>query len=73
MQQWHNKIDPILKDFIQAILILDTADPPRPEDLPIFTNGMPALLLTSQNRKIICRCTERPFRQKDGPNGGMLP
>ena len=51
MQQWHNKIDPILKDFIQAILILDTADPPRPEDLPIFTNGMPALLLTSQKQE----------------------
>ncbi|WP_346316225.1 helix-turn-helix domain-containing protein [Chitinophaga sp. YIM B06452] len=51
MQQWHNKLDPVLKDFIQAILILDSADPPGPEDLPIFTNGMPALLCTSQNNE----------------------
>jgi AraC-like DNA-binding protein len=51
MQQWYNKIDPALKDSIQRILILDSADPPAPEDLPIFTNGMPALLCTSLNKE----------------------
>ncbi|HEY4289207.1 MAG TPA: AraC family transcriptional regulator [Puia sp.] len=38
-----------MKDSIQTILILDSADPPEPEDLPIFTNGMPAFLCTYQN------------------------
>lgn len=51
MRPWYNKIDPVLKDFIQSVLILDSADPPEPEDLPIFTNGMPALLCTSQNNQ----------------------
>lgn len=51
MHPWYNKIDPVLKDFIQSVLILDSADPPEPEDLPIFTNGMPALLCTSQNNQ----------------------
>lgn len=49
MQQWHNKIDSILKDYIQTILVLDYSDPPGPDDLPIFTNGMPALFCTAQN------------------------
>ncbi|WP_142685813.1 helix-turn-helix domain-containing protein [Chitinophaga polysaccharea] len=51
MQQWYSKIDPVLKGFVQTILILDSADPPEPEDLPIFTNGMSALLCTSQNKE----------------------
>ncbi|NLR61073.1 helix-turn-helix transcriptional regulator [Chitinophaga polysaccharea] len=51
MQQWYNKIDPILKDVVQTVLILESADPPGPEDLPIFTNGMSALLCTSQNKE----------------------
>lgn len=50
-QQWFNKIDQVLKDAVQTVLILDSADPPAPEDLPIFTNGMPALLCTSQNKE----------------------
>ncbi len=49
MQQWHNQIDPILKEYVQAILVLDQSDPPGPVDLPIFTNGMPALLCTFYN------------------------
>lgn len=49
MQQWYNKIDSQLKDYVQTILVLDSSDPPAPNDLPIFTNGMPALLCTSQN------------------------
>lgn len=48
MQRWYNAIDLTLKDYVQAILVLDSADPPAPDDLPIFTNGMPALLYTSQ-------------------------
>src|SRR5689334_13275027 len=51
MQQWHNKIDPVLRDYVQTILVLDHSDPPAPDDLPIFTNGMPALLCTSQNNQ----------------------
>ena len=51
MQRWYNKIDPALKASIQTILILDSTDPPEPEDLPIFTNGMPALLCTCQNKE----------------------
>jgi len=51
MQRWYNKIDPALKDAVQTILILDSTDPPGPEDLPIFTNGMPALLCTYQNKE----------------------
>jgi AraC-like DNA-binding protein len=49
MQQWYNKIDPLLKDYVQSILVLDNSCPPAPDDLPVFTNGMPALLCTSQN------------------------
>ena len=49
MQQWYNKIDPRLNDYVQTILVLDNSDPPAPDDLPIFTNGMPALLCTSKN------------------------
>jgi AraC-like DNA-binding protein len=49
MQQWYNRIDPVLKDYVQTILILDHYDPPAPGDLPIFTNGMPALLCTSRD------------------------
>jgi AraC-like DNA-binding protein len=49
MQQWYNKIDPLLKDYVQSILVLDESDPPVPDDLPIVTNGMPAFLCTSQN------------------------
>jgi AraC-like DNA-binding protein len=49
MQQWYNKMDPILKDYLQTILVLDNSDPPAPDDLPIFTNGMPALLCTSHD------------------------
>lgn len=41
-------IEPALKDYVQTILLLDSSDPPAPDDLPIFTNGMPALLCTSQ-------------------------
>ncbi|MGF6851097.1 AraC-like DNA-binding protein [Chitinophaga sp. W3I9] len=51
MQQWYNKIDPVLKDIVQTVLILDRADPPEPDDLPIFTNGMPALLCTTQHKE----------------------
>jgi AraC-like DNA-binding protein len=51
MQKWYNKIDPILKDYVRTILVLDNSDPPAPDDFPIFTNGMPALLCTSQNNK----------------------
>lgn len=51
MQQWYSKIDPVLKDSVQTILILDSADPPQPEDLPIFTNGMSALLCTSRDKE----------------------
>lgn len=51
MQRWYNNIDPALKDAIQSVLILDSADPPGPEDLPIFTNGMPALLCTFLNKE----------------------
>jgi AraC-like DNA-binding protein len=49
MQQWYNRIDPTLKDYVQTILVLDSSDPPAPHELPIFTNGMPALLCSSQN------------------------
>jgi len=49
MQQWYNKIDPRLKAYVQTMLVLDSSDPPAPDDLPIFTNGMPALLCSSQN------------------------
>ena len=49
MRQWYNKIIPGLEDYVQTILVLDNSAPPEPEDLPIFTNGMPALLCTSQN------------------------
>jgi AraC-like DNA-binding protein len=49
MQQWYNKIDPILKDYVRTILVLDNSNPHAPDDLPIFTNGMPALLCTSQH------------------------
>ncbi|MBO9200489.1 MULTISPECIES: AraC family transcriptional regulator [Niastella] len=51
MQRWYNNIDPVLKDVIQSILVLDSNDPPAPEDLPIFTNGMPALLCTSLDQE----------------------
>ena len=51
MQQWYSKIDAVLKDAVQTILILDSADPPEPEDLPIFTNGMSALLCTSRGKE----------------------
>lgn len=51
MQRWYSKIDPILKDYVQTILVLDSANPPAPDELPIFTNGMPALLCTSQNNE----------------------
>lgn len=51
MQRWYNNISPVLKDAIQSILVLDSTDPPAPEDLPIFTNGMPALLCTSLNKE----------------------
>jgi AraC-like DNA-binding protein len=49
MQLWNNKIDPLLKDYVQSILVLSASDPPAPEDLPIFTNGMAALLYTLHN------------------------
>ncbi|MBO9200492.1 MULTISPECIES: VOC family protein [Niastella] len=32
------------------IVVAGSADPPTPEDLPIFTNGMPALLCTTTNK-----------------------
>lgn len=48
MQQWYSQVDPVLKDYVQTILVLDHTDPPAPDDLPILTNGMPALLCTSQ-------------------------
>lgn len=49
MQRWYNQIDPLLKNYVQSVLVLDKADPITPDDLPIFTNGMPALLCTAQN------------------------
>ena len=48
MQQWFNKIDPKLKDYVQTILVLDSSDPPAPDDLPIFTNGMSALFCKTE-------------------------
>ena len=48
MQRWYNHIDPLLKNYVRSVLVLDPADPITPDDLPIFTNGMPALLYTSQ-------------------------
>jgi AraC-like DNA-binding protein len=49
MRQWYNKINPVLKDYVQSILVLDNSNPPAPDELPVFTNGMPALLCTAQN------------------------
>lgn len=49
MQQWSSDMNPLLKNYIQRILVLDNTNPLTPDDLPIFTNGVPALLCTSQN------------------------
>ncbi|WP_303583662.1 helix-turn-helix transcriptional regulator [Flavitalea sp. BT771] len=38
-----------MKDYVQTILVLDNSNPLAADDLPLFTNGVPALLYTSQN------------------------
>jgi AraC-like DNA-binding protein len=52
MQRWYNKLQLPLNEVIQAILVLDSFSPPTPDELPIFTNGMPALLCSVRNNEI---------------------
>lgn len=47
MKYWYQKPEPLLADYIRTVLVLEGFSKPDPFALPLFSNGMPALVLKS--------------------------
>jgi AraC-like DNA-binding protein len=54
MNYCYKKVRAELKDYIRSVLVLEGAGSPQPNDLPLVTNGMPALLYTSDSNHVTC-------------------
>lgn len=50
MNHHYHKTDPRLADYVRSVLVFDTSPVSESSDLPLFTNGMSALLCKADNR-----------------------
>ena len=48
MKYWYQKPDHLLSDYVRTVLILEGFSQPGAEQLPLVTNGMPALLCRTE-------------------------
>lgn len=51
MKHWYLKLNPGLSDYVRTLLIVDGFSHSESSDLPLFTNGMPALVCETRNNK----------------------
>lgn len=48
MKYWYQKPHQLLTEYIRTVLVLEGFSPPNAEQLPLVTNGMPALLCRTE-------------------------
>jgi len=51
MKYRYQKVDPKITDYVRTVLVLEDGFNSKNSDLPLVTNGMPALLCRIKNRK----------------------
>lgn len=51
MKYWYQKPDPLLSEYVRTVLVVEGFSQPGPDQLPLFTNGMPALYCRTEKDK----------------------
>lgn len=49
MKHWYQKVKPELSEYVRSVLVLENVPNPEVSNLPLFTQGMPALLCRLEN------------------------
>ncbi|TMI63582.1 MAG: AraC family transcriptional regulator [Bacteroidetes bacterium] len=51
MKYWYQKPNQLIAEYVRTVLILESFSQPDSNNLPLFTNGMPALLCRTENEE----------------------